>query len=79
MPHVSIKMYPGRSEEQKARLAEQIAQDLMTITNCKDASISIAIEEISPEEWPEAVYRPEILDKAATLYKKPGYNPFAGA
>ncbi len=28
----------------------------------------------SPGEWADEVYRPDIVDKAATLYKKPGYT-----
>ena len=32
MPHVIVKMYPGRSEQQKARLAEAIVKDVMTLT-----------------------------------------------
>jgi 4-oxalocrotonate tautomerase len=76
MPHVSIKLYPGRSEEEKIRLSEQIVKSLMTLANCSERSISIAIEEIPPADWPETVYRPEILEKSDKLYKKPGYNPF---
>ena len=29
MPHVIVKLWPGKSEEQKARLAEEIAKDVM--------------------------------------------------
>ncbi len=76
MPHVSIKLYPGRTEEQKQQLTEQIVQDLMKFLNSKEASISVAFEEVSPADWPERVYRPEILQKPETLYRKPGYNPF---
>jgi 4-oxalocrotonate tautomerase len=38
--------------------------------------VSVAFEEVAPEDWPEEVYRPDILEKADTLYKGPGYNPF---
>jgi hypothetical protein len=34
----------------------------------------VSIEEISPSEWPTAVYKPEIADKLDKLYKKPGYG-----
>jgi len=75
MPHVSIKLYPGRSEEQKKRLAEQIVKDVVALANCAEKSVSVAIEEITPEDWPEKVYRPEILGSWDKLYKQPGYNP----
>ena len=31
------------------------------------------IEKVTAAEWTEKVYRPDIVEKAATLYKKPGY------
>jgi 4-oxalocrotonate tautomerase len=42
-----------------------------------DASLSVDIVEIAPEEWPDKVYRHDILDRYDSLYKKPGYNPFS--
>jgi 4-oxalocrotonate tautomerase len=74
MPHVSVKMYPGRSEKEKAELAEGIVQDVMGIIGAGRSSISVAIEEISPQEWKEKVYEPEIIKKSDKLYKKPGYS-----
>ena len=76
MPHVIIKMYPGRSEEQKAKLAEKIVDDVVMIAKCEEKSVSVALEEIKPEDWAENVYKPDILEKQDNLYKKPGYNPF---
>jgi 4-oxalocrotonate tautomerase len=76
MPHVIVKLYPGRSEEQKTRLAEAIVKDVMAIAKCEEEWVSVAMEEIKPEDWPEKVYKPDILNKPQTLYKKPGYNPF---
>jgi 4-oxalocrotonate tautomerase len=76
MPHVIVKLYPGRSEQQKIRLAEEIVKDVVTVAKCEEKSVSVAIEEIKPESWAEEVYRPDILDNQEKLYKKPGYNPF---
>ena len=76
MPHIVVKLYPGRSEEIKNRLATKIAEDVATIADCKDSAVSVAIEEIQPDDWAEKVYKPEILDKQDTIYVKPGYNPF---
>jgi 4-oxalocrotonate tautomerase len=77
MPHVIVKLYPGRTEEQKKRLAEEIAKDVVTIAKCEEQSVSVAFEEIDHEDWAEKVYRPDILNNESKLYKKPGYNPFA--
>ena len=76
MPHVIVKLYPGRSEQQKARLADEIVRDVVAIVKCEKKSVSLAIEEIKPEDWAEKVYRPDILNNQKRLYKKPGYNPF---
>ena len=76
MPHVIVKLYPGRTDEQKTRLAEEIVKDVVTIVKCEEKSVSVAFEEIKPEDWAEKVYRPDILENQERLYKKPGYNPF---
>ena len=31
MPHVIVKLWPGKSEEQKTRLAERITKDVMDV------------------------------------------------
>ncbi|MCJ7515420.1 MAG: tautomerase family protein [Dehalococcoidia bacterium] len=76
MPHVIVKMYPGRTDEQKNKLAQAIADSVIKIAVCDEKAVSVAIEEIAPEDWAETVYRPDIIEKEKTLYKKPGYNPF---
>ena len=74
MPHVIVKLWPGKSEQQKRRLAEAITRDITTVLHYGDESVSVALEEVSAAEWGEKVYRPDIVEKAATLYKKPGYE-----
>lgn len=76
MPHISVKLYPGRSEQQKVRLAEQIVKDVISLLQCGEESVSVAIEEIKPGDWAEKVYKPDILNNLEKLYKQPGYNPF---
>jgi 4-oxalocrotonate tautomerase len=75
MPHVIVKLYPGRTEEQKKRLAEEIVRDVVEIAKCAEKSVSVAFIEVPPEEWAEKVYKPDILQSDAKLYKEPGYNP----
>jgi 4-oxalocrotonate tautomerase len=75
MPHVIVKMFPGRTEEQKQRLAEAITNDVAQIAKCDETSLSVAIEEVEAEDWAEKVYRSDILNAEGNLYKKPGYNP----
>jgi 4-oxalocrotonate tautomerase len=76
MPHVIVKLYPGRSEEQKIKLADEIVKDVVDIAKCDEKSVSVAFEEIEKDDWAKKVYQPDILDKKDSLYKEPGYNPF---
>lgn len=74
MPHIIIKLYPGRTEEQKQNLTEAITKDVVSIAECEEKSVSVAIEEIPPNEWTEKVYKAEIMKNQNNLYKKPGYQ-----
>lgn len=74
MPHVIIKMYPGRSEEQKVDLTNKITKSLIDSVDPPDGSISVAIEEIPKNKWKEMVYDPDIIGKKDLLYKEPGYT-----
>lgn len=73
MPHVIVKLWPGKSEQQKQRLTETIVAAVMNVLGYGDDSVSVAIEEIDSGDWAEKVYRPDIVDKSEQLYKKPGY------
>ena len=75
MPHVIVKLQSGRSEDQKAKIAEDVTQAVMASANCAESSVSVSIEDVEPNDWVEKVYEPDILAKPGTLYKKPGYNP----
>ena len=76
MPHVIVKLLPGRSEQQKAHLVQQIVKDVVKIADTDEESVSVAIEEVSAEDWAQKVYKPDIAHHWDKLYKKPGYNPF---
>lgn len=74
MPHVIVKLWPGKPEAQKARLAEKIAQDVMEVLDYGEESVSVAMEEIKSSDWARQVFEPDIKGKWDTLYKKPGYT-----
>ncbi len=75
MPHVIVKLLPGRSEQQKVQLAQQIVKDVVRIANTDDKSVSVAIEEVNAEDWTEKVYKPDIARHWDKRYKKPEYEP----
>ena len=74
MPHIIVKLWPGKSENQKRRLADAITKDVMEILNYGEESISVAMQEVKPQAWAAEVYRPEIQGNLEQLYKKPGYD-----
>jgi 4-oxalocrotonate tautomerase len=75
MPHVIVKLLAGRSEHQKARLAEDVSRAVVTALDSDDSSVSVAIEEVQASDWTEKVYKPDIIGNMDRVYKKPGYNP----
>ena len=74
MPHVIVKLWPGPSEQAKARLAEAITKNVMDILDLGEESVSVAIEEVDSRDWAESVYIPDIASQPEQLYKKPGYD-----
>ena len=74
MPHVIVKLWPGKSEQQKIRLTEEIVKDVMNVLNYGEESVSVAIEEVEAANWAEKVYKPDIVNNPEKLYKKPGYT-----
>lgn len=74
MPHVIVKLWPGKSEEQKTELADRITQDVMSVLDYGEEAVSVGFEEIEAEDWAEMVCGPDIKGKSNTLYKKPGYK-----
>ena len=75
MPHIVVKLFPGKSEEQKEQLAKEIVKDFVELLNYKEDTLSVAIEEVPKESWTNEVYKNEILPNMDKLYKKPGYDP----
>jgi len=75
MPHVVVKLYAGRTEDDKSKLADAITSAVMAALHITRDSISVGVEDVDPLDWKEAVYEPDIQRKANTIYKKPGYVP----
>ena len=75
MPHVIVKMYAGRSDAQKAALAEAVTQAVMRANGCGADAVSVGIEDVAPSDWVGRVYEPDIVAKPDTIFKTPGYDP----
>ncbi|WP_108682033.1 tautomerase family protein [Methyloceanibacter sp. wino2] len=75
MPHIVVKLWPGKSEEQKAQLTEAIVREVTGILGSGPQSVSVGFEEVPSDDWTEQVFEPDILNKWDTLTKEPGYGP----
>jgi 4-oxalocrotonate tautomerase len=75
MPHVVVKLYSGRSELQKTELAQNISKAISARLGNSEDFISVGVEDVEQSQWVEDVFKPEILAKDDTIYKKPGYDP----
>ena len=71
MPHVIVKLYSGKPERQKQALAQAVTGAL----GYGEESVSVGIEDVEPRDWTAKVYKPDIIAKPDTIYKKPGYDP----
>ena len=74
MPHVEIKCFPGRTEEQKKACADQITDIIAETLGCSTSSVSVAIRDIPEEEWKDSVWDRKIVPDKKYLYKMPGYS-----
>lgn len=55
MPHINVKLYAGKSEEIKEKLAKAVRKALAEESGVwKESDISVSMEEYSPEEFEAA-------------------------
>lgn len=74
MPHIIIKLYPGRTEDQKKAMAEAVGEAVIRSLNADPKTISVDIQEVPSEEWKESVYDVDIRPRMDHLWIKPGYT-----
>lgn len=58
MPHIAIKMYPGRTEEVKKDIAVKTRDFLVKEMGMDAKYFSVSVEEVEKEKWQE-----EVVDK----------------
>ncbi|MBQ8786667.1 MAG: tautomerase family protein [Oscillospiraceae bacterium] len=51
MPHISVKMLKGRTEEQKKAAAEKLTAALCEALGCGDSHVTVTVEDFTAEEW----------------------------
>lgn len=73
MPHVTVKMFEGRSREKKEELALALRNCISEVLGCESGHVSVALEDVKPEDW-HLVYDREIGDNSH-LVLGPSYQP----
>lgn len=73
MPHVIVKLWPGKTADQKQRLTDAIVDSVTSLLDYDDDAVSVALEEVTPNDWTREVVEPDVLGKWELLSKRPGY------
>lgn len=73
MPHIVVKLWPGRNDDIKNDLAKKIADAVAEELKVDIGDVSVAFEEVSSSDWGEQVYKKEIKDNS-NVYLKPSYE-----
>lgn len=55
MPHISIKMYPGRTDETKKKIAEKVRDCLVEEMQMEPKYFSVSVEDIEKSNWQKEV------------------------
>ena len=51
MPHINVKMFPGRDDEKKKDLADKLLQCAQEVLGCPAEALSVSVEDVAPEDW----------------------------
>ena len=55
MPHIDIKLFPGRNDEMKKAAAKKIVEAAATELNAPESAFSVAFTDIEKDVWNETV------------------------
>lgn len=55
MPHIAVTMYPGRTPEQKQRLAEKLRQTVMEELHVPAQVVSVTVQDVEKSRWAESL------------------------
>ncbi|MBS7261228.1 MAG: tautomerase family protein [Treponema sp.] len=73
MPHITVQMYPGRSDEIKAKLAKVLAETASRELGREIEHFSVSIEDVPQDEWTDKVYKKITDPDNKDVFVRPGY------
>ena len=75
MPHVVVKLWPGKSPGQKQALSNAIVEAVRRELGYGEESVSVGFVEVKANDWMREVYQPDMQRGWESLTKEPGYGP----
>lgn len=73
MPHITIKMLKGRTDEQKTLAGIKVADALAEAIGCDPTHISVSVEDFTPLEWQD-VFKKDVTENDKIVLQ-PDYDP----
>ncbi|MCQ2593973.1 MAG: tautomerase family protein [Treponemataceae bacterium] len=73
MPHITVQMYPGRTDEQKAALAKALAETASKSLHREIEHFSVSVVDVPQDEWKEKVYNSAADPNNKEVFVRPGY------
>lgn len=56
MPHITVELFPGKSREEKLKIAEKVRAALCEETGHRLGAVSVSVTDVPKEQWKERVY-----------------------
>jgi 4-oxalocrotonate tautomerase len=53
MPFIEVKLWEGRTREQKAELARRLTDAMVEVVGCPAAAVSIVFDDYTKADWAE--------------------------
>lgn len=71
MPHIVVNIWPGRTDETKAELANRLALETAEVLKMDAEYVSVGFHEVPEADW-DAFCEREIEEKPEEIFKRPG-------
>ena len=73
VPHITIKMLKGRTDEQKTLAGIKVADALAEAIGCDPTHISVSVEDFTQLEWQD-VFKKDVTENDKIVLQ-PDYDP----
>lgn len=69
MPFINVKMFPGRTQEEREKLAVALGDCAMELLGAHAEAFVVAVEEVNKEDWHHKVSVPEVNGNPNVIIK----------